>query len=273
MTTRYERCIQWVTDNINVGYYSGAGDSNRDGVDDRAQVGDGNGVDCSGAQWAMEEWAAAQVGKPAPFPLSSTAGYAFMSDHMGWTAAIDRGPAGMNGKALVKGDLLIHDSLRNPYASEGPRGHTEKFMQFLPGGMIQSCGSASSKGVDFYTRPASFWCMAIRVPGENDGPIMTQIDWEKLKAILMRWDVEHGMAVDVVLNPNDPKSGYTLDRWGGVHNFGAAVPVTTTAYWPHQDVAREVRITDWAAGKGYVMDLDGALHPFGGAPRISGAPY
>ena len=35
-------------------------------------------------------------------------------------------------------------------------------------------------------------------------------------------DVEHGMAVDVVVNPADPNSGYTLDRWGGVHPFGAA---------------------------------------------------
>jgi hypothetical protein len=86
-------------------------------------------------------------------------------------------------------------------------------------------------------------------------------------------DVEHGMAVDVILNPLDPTSGYTLDRWGGVHAFGNAVPAATTGYWPGQDVARKVVVTDWAAGKGYVMDLDGALHPFGGAPRVAGTPY
>jgi hypothetical protein len=87
-------------------------------------------------------------------------------------------------------------------------------------------------------------------------------------------DVEHGMAVDVILNPLDPTSGYTLDRWGGVHKFGTSAPATRiTGYWPGQDVARRIVVTDWNAGKGYVMDLDGALHPFGGAPLVAGTPY
>ena len=54
-------------------------------------------------------------------------------------------------------------------------------------------------------------------------------------------DVEHGMAVDVILNPTDPTSGYTLDRWGGVHAFGSAVAVQTASFWPGQDVARHDR--------------------------------
>ncbi len=86
-------------------------------------------------------------------------------------------------------------------------------------------------------------------------------------------DVEHGMAVDVILNPADPTSGYTLDRWGGIHNFGAAVTATATAFWPGQDVARRIMVTNWSTGAGYVMDLDGALHPFGGAPPVAGTPY
>lgn len=86
-------------------------------------------------------------------------------------------------------------------------------------------------------------------------------------------DVEHGMAVDLILNPTDPTSGYTLDRWGGVHAFGSAVAVQTASFWPGQDVARKIVVSDWVHGRGYVMDLDGALHPFGGAPAVTGAPY
>ncbi len=87
-------------------------------------------------------------------------------------------------------------------------------------------------------------------------------------------DVEHGMAVDVTLNPLDPSSGYTLDRWGGVHPFGPNAPATRgTGYWPGQDVARRIVVTDWNKGKGYVMDLDGALHPLNGAARARGNPY
>ena len=64
-------------------------------------------------------------------------------------------------------------------------------------------------------------------------------------------DVEHGMAVDVMLNPNDPTSGYTLDRWGGIHPFGGAVAVQTASFWPGQDVARQiVVIDDWVHGRG-----------------------
>lgn len=87
---------------------------------------------------------------------------------------------------------------------------------------------------------------------------------------ILEADLEHGMAVDVVLNPSDPTSGYTLDRWGGIHPFGNARSVTIPgAYWPGQDVARRMLVTDWNTPAGYVLDLDGALHPFGGAPRVS----
>ena len=86
-------------------------------------------------------------------------------------------------------------------------------------------------------------------------------------------DVEHGMAVDVVVNPKDPASGYTLDRWGGIHPFGDALVANSAAFWPGQDVARRLVITNWNRPAGYVMDLDGALHPFGGAATPRGAAY
>jgi hypothetical protein len=81
------------------------------------------------------------------------------------------------------------------------------------------------------------------------------------------------MAVDVVVNPHDPTSGYTLDRWGGIHPFGDALVAHSAAFWPGQDVARRLVITNWNRPAGYVMDLDGALHPFGGAAPPQGAAY
>ena len=86
-------------------------------------------------------------------------------------------------------------------------------------------------------------------------------------------EVEHGMAVDAVINPAKPTQGYVLDRWGGIHPFGGAPVVHSTGYWAGKDVARKVVIADWATGKGYVLDLDGAMHPFNGAPKLSGTPY
>ena len=86
-------------------------------------------------------------------------------------------------------------------------------------------------------------------------------------------DVEHGMAVDVVVNPADPTSGYTLDRWGGVHPFGTAKPAPNVAYWAGLDVARRIVITDWNIPAGYVMDLDGGLHAFGGNKSPKNAAY
>ena len=86
-------------------------------------------------------------------------------------------------------------------------------------------------------------------------------------------DVEHGMAVDVTINPRIPTQGYVLDRWGGVHPYGGAPAVSGGPYWQGQDVARKVIIVDWATGAGYLMDLNGGIHPFNGAPVASGGPY
>lgn len=95
-------------------------------------------------------------------------------------------------------------------------------------------------------------------------------------------DVEHGMAVDVIVKPGTgvpgiPPVGYVLDRWGGVNAFGGAKPVLVSAWWKETDVARRLIVTDWTRGYGYVMDLHGPLHPFGPSdrdrpPSASGVP-
>jgi hypothetical protein len=102
----------------------------------------------------------------------------------------------------------------------------------------------------------------------NDEPSPEEI------AAFLRWleeiDVEHGQAVDFVLKPGDPTSGYTLERWGSVQAFGSAVPVRASGYWEGKDIARRIQVVDWEKGLGYVMDLDGGLHPFGpdGVPPL-----
>ncbi len=80
------------------------------------------------------------------------------------------------------------------------------------------------------------------------------------------WDI----ARDIVLLPTSTGSqpqGYTLDGWGGIHQFGGAPVARTTAYWQGFDIARRmVLLTDGSGG--YVMDGYGGLHAFavGGNP-------
>jgi hypothetical protein len=108
----------------------------------------------------------------------------------------------------------------------------------------------------------------------HNNPCLQAEPWGPLPDFSEEFDVEHGMAVDVQFNPSDPASGYTLDRWGGIHAFGAAKAVRhTTGYWAGKDVARRLVVTDWTTPAGYVMDLDGALHPFGGAPPVAKSAY
>jgi len=104
----------------------------------------------------------------------------------------------------------------------------------------------------------------------NAGPTPEQV--AAYLALLEELDVEHGMAVDVILNPADPTSGYTLDRWGGIHQFGKARGAKGTGWWPQQDVARRIVVTDWVKALGYVMDLDGGMHPFGPADKSAALP-
>lgn len=53
---------------LRVGYYAKASDVNRDGVQDRAAVGDGNGVDCSGLVFLVFAYAWFHAGAPADSP-------------------------------------------------------------------------------------------------------------------------------------------------------------------------------------------------------------
>ena len=252
--SRFDRILAWTAQWQGTKYYANGGDSNRNGIPDRADLFDGNGVDCSG--WVYSCFSHAWAPSAAPFPLSSSAGYALLGVHASWVVPL---------RSAQPGDILIYDKYGDPYASDGPRGHTgilvEKSLTEW-----RTSESAGSNGVGFYKRSPSFWIMAIRVPGTAE---VTPEQFAALLSALEQLDVEHGMAVDCVLNPNDPTSGYTLDRWGGIHWFGKAVPVTGTGYWPGQDVARRLMITDWARGRGYVMDLDGGLHPVNGAPEIT----
>ncbi len=269
MVTRFDRVVAFTEEMRRRGitYYAGGGDNDHDGTPDRADYDDGNGVDCSGHQWG----ACAHAWKPLPppFPLSSTAGYAFMGLHRGWIVPL--------GDALP-GDLLIHDKYGNPYASNGPRGHGE-ILVARNGATWRSAGSAGSKnGVNFYDRSPGFWSMAIRVPGMLDQvdapapPPYTAEDLANLIRLLEELDVEHGMAVDVAFDPDNPTTGITLDRWGGIHPFGLSVKPSGGAWWEGKDVARRLVGVHWRtsssdSGKrapfGYIMDLNGGLHAFG----------
>jgi hypothetical protein len=54
--------------------------------------------------------------------------------------------------------------------------------------------------------------------------------------------------------------GYVLDGYGGVHSYGAAAAVATTAYWGGWDIARGLTLVTNTSG--YVLDGYGNVHPF-----------
>lgn len=61
-------------------------------------------------------------------------------------------------------DLMVHDKYGDPYNSTGPRGHIGIFIR-MSGDRVITYESASSKeGVGVYSRPASFWSIAVRHP-------------------------------------------------------------------------------------------------------------
>ena len=68
------------------------------------------------------------------------------------------------------------------------------------------------------------------------------------------------------------RGGYVLDAFGGLHPYGGAPVLATTAYWQGWSIARGVALRADGAG-GYVLDGFGGLHPFGDAPPISGSIY
>jgi hypothetical protein len=73
------------------------------------------------------------------------------------------------------------------------------------------------------------------------------------------WDI----ARDVVLLPTSTAAqphGYTLDGYGGIHQFGGA-PVARTTFYAGLDIARRLVVLSDGTG-GYVMDNYGGLHAF-----------
>ncbi len=67
------------------------------------------------------------------------------------------------------------------------------------------------------------------------------------------------------------QGGYTLDAFGGVHEFGGAPSVTTTAYWSGWDIARAL-VLRGDGHSGYVLDGWGGLHPFGTSGDVPAVP-
>jgi hypothetical protein len=76
---------------------------------------------------------------------------------------------------------------------------------------------------------------------------------------------------------SNPQSGLVLDGYGGLHYYGAALTVNSTASWPGWDIARDLAWLPDGSG-GYVLDGYGALHSFAVSgkpqpPGITGGPY
>jgi hypothetical protein len=62
-----------------------------------------------------------------------------------------------------------------------------------------------------------------------------------------------------------------LDAWGGVHQFGGAPAISTGAYWPGWDIARDIAIRP-GTSDAYVLDGFGGVWPLSNAPSVA-APY
>lgn len=157
----YTRANDWVA------YYARPGDVNRNGIPDRADLFDGNGVDCSGWVWLVLAYLARQGwfhGLPY-LPLGSTSTYAAYARDHEWIRANNR--YGLGSNQAIPGDVLIHSSNQgNVYDSDGPDGHCGILVQRLPDGRWLTSESASSKsGVGFYPRLPSWWHMSIAIPG------------------------------------------------------------------------------------------------------------
>src|ERR1019366_4606237 len=75
-------------------------------------------------------------------------------------------------------------------------------------------------------------------------------------------------AYTYVSPPATSGGGYTLDAYGGVHNFGDSPPVTITGYWSGWQIAKSIVMDPCDSPgqySGWVMDGFGGLHPFAAA--------
>jgi hypothetical protein len=71
------------------------------------------------------------------------------------------------------------------------------------------------------------------------------------------------------------KRAVTLDLHGGIQTDFGATFNGQGPYWPTADIARDFKVTNWTNPvQGYVLDLNGAAQPFGGAPSsLFGGPF
>jgi len=152
--------IDWTRQNDAVPYYALGGDNDRDGTPDRADIGDGNGVDCSGWVWlTLAHLATLGYLRGVPYlPLGSTSTYSKYGLDHGWNHPASQAQLG---------DVLIHASNGDPYHSDGPVGHTGILVGFSGGRYVTSESASSKNGVGLYTRSPGFWLLAIRIPGLN----------------------------------------------------------------------------------------------------------
>lgn len=82
------------------------------------------------------------------------------------------------------------------------------------------------------------------------------------------------IARDFVITDWTTPSGYVMDGWGGIHNFGNALPADNAGlrappYFPNNDIARVLIMDPAANGAGYLWDGNGGFHYFGGAASIA----
>ncbi len=82
------------------------------------------------------------------------------------------------------------------------------------------------------------------------------------------WDIARGLALLA-----DGSGGWTLDGWGGVHNWGNAPPTGLGVPWQGWDIARGLAVLP-DRRSGYVLDGFGGLHAFGpNAPPFAPSAY
>jgi cell wall-associated NlpC family hydrolase len=135
-------------------------------------------------------------------------------------------------------------------------GGSEHVAVSLGNGMtIEARGRAY--GVNEFGTQGRPWSAAALIPG---------LDYTNGTAPKEDDMAEPGPAVDAVMF--DDGTGYVLDRWGGISSVGPVPSAQGGPYWKGKDVARRLIITDRAKPAGYVLDLKGALHPFGGAAAV-----
>lgn len=85
------------------------------------------------------------------------------------------------------------------------------------------------------------------------------------------WDIARDLEMDDGFFELDWGSGYVLDGWGAVHDFGAdSASVSNPGYSPGQDIWRDVELID--NDEGYALNGFGAVRAFGGASAMTGTP-